>query len=92
MSATLRIHRGFASADRVVMLGSTALGPLSQEVNDFAIPEGRHVVSLKLGRYNSVATGVTVKDGDLVELKTVENPDAILPILQGGFLRLDRLH
>lgn len=91
MSATLRIHRGLCSADRVLTIGGKKVGSLSEEVNDFEITPGDHVLSLNLGIYHSVPTHVRVADGTVVEFKAVENPDALLPVLQGGFIKLERI-
>lgn len=89
MSTTLRIHRGHASPERVVMLGQHALGRLEHEVNDFEIEPGKHVVELRLGMFHSLPTVFVAVDGAVLELKVVENPDAILPILQGGAIKLE---
>ncbi len=86
-SGTLRIHRGPASPDRVLMVGTTEMGLLSEPVTDFTVPTGHHLVGLKLGSYHSVATYVTLREGATVELTVEENPEAIAPILQGGLLR-----
>lgn len=91
MSATLRIHRGLCSKERVLTIGGRAVGTLAEEVNDFDITPGDHVLSLNLGIYHSVPTHVRVTDGTVVEFKAVENPDALLPILQGGFIKLERI-
>lgn len=88
MSALLRVHRGWASPDRVLMLANTELGPLTGDVNEFTVPAGDHLLSLKLGPYHSLTTSFKVGDGDTLELTVVENPDAILPLAQGGYLRL----
>lgn len=87
MSATLRIHRGPASPERVLLFDTDELGPLSQEVTDFTVPSGHHLISLKLGRYHSVTTRVVLADGQLLDMTVEENPDAVLPIVQGGYLR-----
>lgn len=90
MSAILRIHRGHASPDRILMMGRQELGPLSNEVTDFTVPAGAHVIQLKLGHYHSVATQVDLAEGAVLDLKVVENPDAVLPLLQGGFVKLEK--
>lgn len=90
MPATLRIYRGPASSDRVLLLDAHELGTLREEVTDFQIPVGWHVISLALGHFHSVATRVRFSEGDLVELTVEENEEAILPILQGGFLRFHK--
>ncbi|MCA0437298.1 MAG: hypothetical protein M9891_06700 [Austwickia sp.] len=89
MSATLRIHRGHASADRILMVGSDELGRLAEAVTTFTVPAGHHVIRLKLGPYHSVATQVEVAEGAVLDLKAVEDPDAILPLVQGGYLKLE---
>lgn len=91
MAATLRVRRGTASPDRVVMMGDTRLGSLTDEVMEFEIPPGDHVLSLELGRYHSIPTHVVVDDGAVLELQVVQNPDAVLPLVQGGFVRLERV-
>mgnify|MGYP006889690462 CR=1 FL=1 len=90
MSSTLRIHRGHASHKRVVMLGTRELGRLDNEVNDFEIEPGKHLVELRMGMYHSLPTVFVVAEGQVLELKAVENPDAILPIFQGGAIKLER--
>lgn len=91
MSATLRIHRGLCSAERVLTIDGKQVGSLAEEVNDFEITPGDHVLSLNLGFYHSVPTHVRVTDNTVIEFKAVENPDALLPILQGGFIKLERV-
>lgn len=90
MSATIRIHRGPASPERVLLLDSAEVGPLSEETTDFAVPPGHHLIALALGRYHSVATYITLAEGQLMELTVEENPDAIFPALQGGYLRFHK--
>ncbi len=87
MSATLRIHRGPASPDRIILLDGHEVGALVEEITDIAVPEGRHLVALKLGPYHSMATTVGVQNGDVVDLTVEENLEAVLPIAQGGYLR-----
>lgn len=87
MSATLRIHRGPASPDRVILLDGHDVGVLAEEVTDIAVPEGRHLVALKLGPYHSMATTISVQRGEVVDLIVEENLEAVLPIAQGGYLR-----
>ncbi|MDO5697910.1 MAG: hypothetical protein Q4G51_08040 [Dermatophilus congolensis] len=90
MSATLRIHRGPASPDRVLLVDGHEMGTLSEEVTDFSVPLGRHLIALKLGIYHSVATSIVVADGQVLDLTVEDNPDAVLPIIQGGFLRFHK--
>lgn len=91
MSTTLRIHRGFASPERVVLLGGRELGRLENEVNDYAIEPGKHLIELGLGVYHSLPTVFVARPGEVLEFKAVENPDAILPILLGGAIKLERV-
>lgn len=91
MNAVIRVHRGYASPERVFMMESTQLGRLESEVTDFTVPAGHHVFSLKLGHLHSVQTHVELDHGAVLELKAVENPGALLPLAQGGFLRLERV-
>ena len=86
-TAVLRVHRGSASADRVVVYGTTPLGTLTDEVTQFTVPPGRHLVSLKLGFHHSVATWVTLRPGQVLDLVVEDNVQMIAPMLQGGFLR-----
>lgn len=90
MSAKLRIHRGPASQERELLLGPHHLGKLTEEVTEFDIPPGRHMVSLALGFEHSVATHIEARDGEVVDLRVEENPEAVLPLVQGGFLRFHR--
>ena len=86
-SAVLRVHRGPASPDRVVVYGTTPLGPLADEITEFRVSPGHHLVSLKLGFHHSVATWVTLRPGQVLDLVVEDNVQAIAPALQGGFLR-----
>lgn len=90
MSATLRIHRGHGAPQRFVHVGADRLGQLTDPVNDFEIPPGHHVVELKLGAYHSVAAQFDVHEGERVEFDVVDVPDAVLPVLLGGAVRLQR--
>jgi hypothetical protein len=73
------------------MLGTTELGPLSEQVTEFTVPSGRHLLQLKLGAYHSVVTRFHIDDDAVLDLRVVENPDAILPVLQGGYIKLERV-
>lgn len=86
-TAVLRVHRGPASPDRVVMYGTTSLGTLTDEITEFTVPPGRHLVSLKLGFHHSVATWVKLAPGQVLDLVVEDNVASIAPMLQGGFLR-----
>ena len=88
MSATVRVHRGNYSPDRYLVMGSKKLGKLTDEVTEFEVPAGEHLFSLTLGFYHSVASWVTLHDGDVVDLIAEDNTEAVAPVLQGGFLRL----
>lgn len=88
MSSTVRIHRELTCPDRVLMIGTEKLGPLSEEITEFTIPPGEHVFSVKLGVYNSIATKFRVADGATLDLTVVENPEAVAPIVQGGWVKL----
>lgn len=90
MSATVRVHRGNYSADRYLVMGSKKLGQLTDEITEFTVPPGEHLFSLTLGFYHSVGSWVTLHDGDVVDLVAEDNREAVVPVLQGGFLRLVR--
>lgn len=85
-SALLRVHRGSASADRVVVYGTTPLGPLRDEVNEFWVAPGHHLVSLKLGFHHSIATWVKLGPGQVLDLTVEDNVQTIAPAIEGGFL------
>lgn len=87
MPATVRVHRGPASDQRVLVMGSERLGPLSEPITVFTVPEGRHLFSLELGRYHSVGSWVTLTTGDEVDLVVEDDANDVAPLLQGGFLR-----
>lgn len=87
MTATLRIHRGPAHKDRMLLLDAQKLGHLTDAVTEFEVAQGKHTVSLSLGIYHSVATHLHVHDGDVVDLYVEENPEEAAALLQGGFLR-----
>lgn len=89
-TAVLRVHRGPASPERVVVYGTTPLGALTEEITEFTVPPGHHLVSLKLGFHHSVATWVTLRPGQVLDLVVEDNVQAIAPMLQGGFLRFHR--
>ncbi len=91
MAVTLRIHRGTASPDRVVLVSKAPVGRLEDEVNEFVIEHGHHVLELQLGRYHGLPTSFTARDGDLLEFKAVEDPDAVLPLILGGAIKLERI-
>ena len=44
-------------------------------------------MSLKLGFHHSVATWVTLRPGQVLDLVVEDNVQMIAPMLQGGFLR-----
>ncbi len=85
MTAVLRVHRGTAASDLIVEVGRIPLGNLVDAVTEFVIPSGTTIVELKNGWYHSVATRINVPDGGAIELYAVDNPDAVLPMLQGGY-------
>lgn len=87
MTATLRIHRGPAHKDRILLLDAQKIGHLTGDVTEFEVEKGQHTVSLGLGIYHSVATHLNVHDGDVVDLYVEENPEEAAALLQGGFLR-----
>lgn len=89
MSALLRILRGDGSSERVVTLNERVLGPLAQEVNEFEIEPGHHVLNTRLDIYHGNARGINAKDGAVLEYIVRTDPDTPLPIVQGGFVRLD---
>ncbi len=91
MAVTLRIHRGYASPERVVLLGKERLGHLDHEVNDFRVSPGRHVLELGVGPYHGLPTSFDAVDGSLLEFKAVEDPDAILPMFLGGAIKLEQV-
>lgn len=88
MSSTVRIHRGTASPERVFLLGHEAMGRLVDEITDFEVPAGEHVLSLRLGPFHSVATKFRIDEGVVLELRVTDNPSAVAPLVQGGFVRL----
>ena len=90
MSATLRIHRGHGAPERFVHVGEARLGQLTEPVNDFEISPGHQVVKLTLGAYHSAAAQFDVHEGERVEFDVVDVPDAVLPVLLGGAVRLER--
>lgn len=87
MSAILRVHRGPAKPERILIVDGKEVGTLSEETNDFTISAGTHIVTLKVGVYHSVATRIKVTEGEVLEMTVEVNPDALAPILEGGFLR-----
>lgn len=91
MSALLRILRGDGSSERVVTLNEQVLGPLEHEVNEFVIKCGHHVLNTRLGIYRGNARAINAKDGAVLEYIVLADPDAPLPIVQGGFVRLEPL-
>ncbi len=74
MSATLRIHRGYASPERLVVLGGKTVGRLSEEVVEFPVEPGEHVLTLKLGLSESTTRFRAVAN-DTVEVKVKVLPD-----------------
>lgn len=72
----------------LLLLDTEELGTLCDEVTEFSVPDGRHLVSLKLSFYDSAATYLAVRDGDVVELSIEANSDA--GTLLGGYLRFRR--
>ncbi len=92
MSSTFRIHRGPSSPDRILLVGREEVGPLSDEVTDFTVSAGEHVLSLRLGPYHSVSTKFRIAEGEILELIVADNPDAVVPMVQGGFVKLELLH
>lgn len=88
--ATLRIHRGPASPERVLFFDNTELGRLAEATSDFTVPSGHHLVGLRFGPYHSLSTHVALVQGGLVELTVEENPETIAPLLQGGWLRFHK--
>lgn len=91
MSAIVRIHRGTSNPERVLLVGREEVGPLSEAITDFPVPAGEHVLSLRLGIYHSVATKFRIREGDVLELIVADNPDAVVPMVQGGFVKLEPL-
>ena len=87
MTARLRIHRGYAPADAVVMLETGELGPLSGDVSEFDVPAGTHILSLKIGYLSGMPTRITVPPRTVLEMSVIDNPDAVLPMVQGGFVK-----
>ncbi|MBK7723566.1 MAG: hypothetical protein IPI32_15535 [Austwickia sp.] len=88
MTATLRIHRGTASPERVLMVGDVPLGPLDADVTQWQVPAGKHIIGLHLGYYHSVETVVTCREGTVTDLFVVDNPGIFFPCIQGGMIRL----
>ncbi|GAB3588388.1 hypothetical protein [Calidifontibacter terrae] len=88
MPATLHIHREFASPERVVCLGDTVIGTLADDDSVFEIPVGKHFVILQLGRFRSTPHLIRAFDGAEIHLHVEEDPEAKVPLLQGGFVRL----
>lgn len=78
MSATLRIHRGYASPQRVVVLGGRKIGQLSEEIVEFPVEPGEHVLTVRLG-YSEATTRFRAMPGDTVEVKVCVKPAAPEP-------------
>lgn len=89
MTALLRILRGDGSSERVVTLNEKVLGPLAQEVNEFVIDCGHHVLNTRLDIYHGNARAINAKEGAVLEYVVLADPDTPLPLLQGGFVRLE---
>lgn len=92
MSATIRIHRGPSSPDRILLVGRDEVARLTDEITDVTVSAGEHVLSTRLGIYHGVATKFRVKEGDVLELIVADNPDAVAPLVQGGFVKLEPLN
>lgn len=88
MSATLRVHRGPASSERELVMGSEHLGRLSDEVTEFTVPAGRHLFSIWMGFMHSVASWVTLREGEVVDVHVEDTADELTDIFSGGHLRL----
>ena len=67
MSATIRIHRGPSSPDRILLVGRDEVARLTDEITDVTASAGEHVLSTRLGIYHGVATKFRVKEGDVLE-------------------------
>lgn len=91
MSATLRIHRGFASPHRAVLVDGLRIGTLSDDITLWAIDAGHHVVNTALGEYRGDAARVDLIDGEVCHLEVVVNDDDAVHLAQGGFVRLERV-
>lgn len=78
MSATLRIHRGYASPEREVLLGGKKMGQLTDEVVEFPVEPGEHLLTLKLG-FSEATTRFRAAAGDTVEVKVNVHPDPTEP-------------
>lgn len=91
MSATIRIHRGPSNPDRVLLVGRAEVARLADEITEVSVPPGEHVLSTRLGIYRGVATKFRVREGDVLELIVADNPDAVVPMIQGGFVKLEPL-
>lgn len=74
MSATLRIHRGYASPERVVVLGGKKVGRLSEEIVEFSVEPGEHVLTLRLG-FSEATTRFRAVANDTIEVKVHVQPD-----------------
>lgn len=89
-SALLRVHRGPASPDRIVVYGTKPLGPLTDEITEFWVAPGHHLVSLKLGLHHSVATWVKLGPGQVLDLVVEDDVRSLAPTLQAGSVRFHR--
>lgn len=89
MTTRLRIHRGDGAAERVVTLNDQVLGPLAEEINDFVIASGHHVLNTRLDIYRGKARTINAKDDEVLEFIVLADSDAVLPVLQGGFVSLE---
>ena len=79
-------------ADRILLVGRDEVARLTDEITDVTASAGEHVLSTRLGIYHGVATKFRVKEGDVLELIVADNPDAVAPLVQGGFVKLEPLN
>ena len=71
-------------------MGSEHLGRLSDEVTEFTVPAGRHLFSIWMGFMHSVASWVTLKDGEVVGLYVENSFEELTDHFTGGHRRLRR--
>lgn len=74
MTATLAIHRGHMSAERVVRVNGDERGALTDHITRFVVPAGPLTVDTKLGDCLGLASEFTVAEGDVLDLVCLELP------------------
>lgn len=71
-------------------MGSEHLGSLTEDVTEFTGSAGKHLFSLWMGFMHSVASWVTLKDGEVVGLYVEDSFEELTDLFTGGHRRLRR--